>query len=247
MMRWGLTNSEGAVGLSTGVRPLLAQLFRSFAEADRRLLAPRDVYPVYLSLANEAGVELRTFPTVPRPALPPLDVDRRGEVLLVPEPLVPLGRGLNDLEAAHLQSWLSQDRERLLILDCVYTFSERFTKAAEKLLAGGQTILLHSLAKGFLAPDVAGFAMGPAAVIERLVPDIGDDARGAAAHLLREASDLPTSSRAAGRASAGASTFLPPRWGTSPSSRPHSTPCWRADNSPSRAPSLARSPATGPP
>jgi hypothetical protein len=189
--RWGLTDAEGSIALSTGVRPLLAQLFRSFAEAGRRLLAPQDVYPVYLSLAKDAGVELDTFPTVPHPALPLIDHDRRRDVLLVPEPLVPLGRGLNALEAAHIQAWLAQDRERLLVLDCVYTFGERFTKAAETLLAGGQTILLHSLAKGFLAPDVAGFAIGPAAAIDRFAPDIWDDARGAAVHLLREASDLP--------------------------------------------------------
>ena len=189
--RWDLTSSGGSVAVSRGVRPLLAQLFRWFAETDRRLLTPQDVYPVYLSLAKEAGVELDTFPTVPRPALPPIDVDRRREVLLVPEPFVPLGRALNDIEAAHIESWLAQDRGRLLILDCVYTFAERFTKTAEALLAGRQTILLHSLAKGFLAPDVAGFAIGPAYVIDRLVPDIGDEARGAAVHLLREASDLP--------------------------------------------------------
>jgi histidinol-phosphate/aromatic aminotransferase/cobyric acid decarboxylase-like protein len=123
--------------LSTGVRRLLAQLFRSFAEAGRRLLAPQDVYPIYLELAKAAGVELGTFPTVPNPALPPVGVDRRREVLLVPEPLVPLGRGLNDPEAAHIRSWLAQDHERLLILDCVYTFGERFTKAAEAFLGGG--------------------------------------------------------------------------------------------------------------
>ena len=59
----------------------------------------------------------------------------------------------------------AQDRERLLLLDCVYTFGERFTKTAETFLAGGRTVLLHSLAKGFLVPDVAGFAIGPAAEI----------------------------------------------------------------------------------
>jgi hypothetical protein len=189
--RWGLTDAEGSVRLSTGVRPLLAQLFGSFAESGRRVLAPEDVYPVYLQLAKEAGVALSTFPTVPHPALPPIGVDRRGEVLLVPEPLVPLGRGLNDLEVTHIQSWLEQDHERLLILDCVYTFSEGFTKAAEAFLAGGRTVLLHSLAKGFLAPDVAGFAIGPAAVIDKCVHQIGDEARTMAVHLLREASDLP--------------------------------------------------------
>jgi aspartate/methionine/tyrosine aminotransferase len=189
--RWGLADAEGTVVSSTGVRPLLAQLFRHFAEVGRRLLAPQDVYPVYLELAKAAGVELGTFPTVPHPALPPVGVHRRREVLLVPEPLVPLGRGLNDLEATHIRSWLAEDHERLLILDCVYTFSERFTKVAETFLAGGRTVLLHSLAKGFLAPDLAGFAIGPAAVVGKLVHEAADDARGAAVHLLREASDLP--------------------------------------------------------
>ena len=189
--RWGLTATEGLVRLSTGVRRLLARLFESLARAGRRLIAPQDVYPVYLDLAGQAGVGLSTFPTVPRPALPPIGVGRGREALLLPEPLVPLGRGLNESEVAQIGSWLDQDRERLLILDCVYTFGERFTTAAERFLAGGRTILLHSLAKSFLAPDVAGFALGPARVLEELAHEIGDDARGTAAHLLREASDLP--------------------------------------------------------
>jgi hypothetical protein len=189
--RWGLTAFEGAVRLSTGVRPLLARLFAVFARGGRRLLAPQDVYPVYLELAGQSGLALTTFPTVPRPELPAIGVGRGREVLLVPEPLVPLGRGLNDSETAQVQAWLDEDRERLLLLDCVYTFAERFTKAAEGLLAGGRTILLHSLAKGFLAPDVAGFAIGPSAVLDELAHDIGDDARGTALHLLREAPDLP--------------------------------------------------------
>ncbi len=190
-MRWGLTAIEGSVRLSTGVRPLLGRLFERFAGGGRQVFAPQDVYPVYLDLARQAGVALSIFPTVPRPALPPVGVGGGRQALLMPEPLVPLGRGLDESETAHIQSWLDEDRERLLILDCVYTFGERFTKTAEAFLAGGQTILLHSLAKGFLTPDVAGFALGPASVLKALVDDIGDDARRAAVHVLREASDLP--------------------------------------------------------
>jgi hypothetical protein len=52
-------------------------------------------------------------------------------------------------------------------------------------------VLLHSLAKGFLAADVAGFAVGGAGVIDELGCEIGDDRRRTAAYLLREASDLP--------------------------------------------------------
>jgi len=189
--RWALT-AEGSVRLSSGVRPLLAQLFASFARDGRRLLAPEDVYPVYLELARKAGVATRTFPTVPRPALPlPVPAGRGREALLVPEPLVPLGRGLNEVETAHIRSWLDADRDRILILDTVYTFGARFTKPAEAFLTGGQTVLLHSLAKGFLTPDLAGFAIGPGAVLDGLAHDIGDEARAKAGHVLREAADLP--------------------------------------------------------
>jgi hypothetical protein len=170
---------------------MLARLFASFARAGRRLLAPEDVYPVYLELAGHAGVILSTFPTIPQPSLPEVGVNRGREALLLPEPLVPLGRGLNDSEAMQIQSWLDEDRERLLVLDCVYTFSERFTRAAEALLAGGRTVLLHSLAKGFLSPDVAGFAIGPAAILGELGHDIGEESLATAVQLLEDASDLP--------------------------------------------------------
>jgi len=189
--RWGLTGVEGTVRLSTGVRPMLARLFASFARDGRRLLAPEDVYPVYLELAGRAGVTLNTFPTVPQPRLPEVGVARGPEGLLLPEPLVPLGRGLTDSEAMQIQSWLDEDRERLLLLDCVYTFSERFTRTAETLLAGGRTVLLHSLAKGFLSPDVAGFAIGPASILAEMAHDIADGTLATAVQLLQDASDLP--------------------------------------------------------
>ena len=98
---------------------------------------------------------------------------------------------MNESEATQIQSWLDEDRGRLLVLDCVYTFSERFTKTAETFLANGQTVLLHSLAKSFLSPDVAGFAMGPAAILGELSQAIGDASLATAAQLLLDASDLP--------------------------------------------------------
>ena len=189
--RWGLSATGGRVVLSTGVRPLLARLFESFAREGRRLHAPEDVYPVYLELAASAGVAVTTFPTVPRPILPEPDAGGAREALLVPEPLVPLGRGLSDAETAQIGAWLGEDEDRLLVLDCVYTFGARFTAAAETLLAGGRTILLHSLAKGVLSPDTAGFALGPEAALGAIEHDIGDEARARAVHLLERAADLP--------------------------------------------------------
>ena len=189
--RWGLAGIGERVVTSSGVRALLGRLFASFARDGRGLHAPEDVYPVYLEQAAAAGVRLTTFPTVPAPLLPPLGIGRGPEALLVPEPLVPLGRGLSDAEAAHIVSWLGQDDRRIAILDCVYTFGARFTPAAETLLAGGRTVLLHSLAKGFLSPDTAGFAIGPASILATLEHETSDDGRAAAVHVLAQAADLP--------------------------------------------------------
>jgi hypothetical protein len=188
--RWGLTAAGGRVALSSGVRPLLARLFAGFARQGRRLHAPEDVYPVYLDLAAKAGVELSTFPTVPSPVLPALGLEPGSEALLVPEPLVPLGRQLSDAEADHIRAWLDEDDRRLVVLDCVYTFGGRFTKTAEELLSGGRAVLLHSLAKSFLFPDTAGFAVGPESVLGTLGHEISDDARDTAVHLLEEAPSL---------------------------------------------------------
>lgn len=189
--RWDLAAAGGRVVLSTGVRPFLARLCAAFAAEARRLHAPQDVYPVYLDLAAAAGLTLTTFPTVPAPMLPALGATRGPEALLIPEPLVPLGRGLTAAEAAHIAAWLDEDARRLAVLDCVYTFGPRFTPAAAALLARGQTIVLHSLAKGFLAPDTAGFALGPEPALRPFAHEIGDDARATAVHLLERAAELP--------------------------------------------------------
>jgi hypothetical protein len=189
--RWDLLTVPGRVVLSTGVRPLLSRLFASFAREGRRLHAPEDVYPVYLESAVSAKLPVTTFPTVPTPILPISRPGHEAEVLLVPEPLVPVGRGLNGEEVARISCWLDDDERRLLLLDCVYTFGERFTPAARALLARGQTVLLHSLAKTFLCPDTAGFAIGPASVLGAFEHQIGDDGLVTATHVLNEAADLP--------------------------------------------------------
>jgi histidinol-phosphate/aromatic aminotransferase/cobyric acid decarboxylase-like protein len=189
--RFELLDAPGGVVLSTGIRPLLSGLFQDFARQGRRLHAPEDVYPAYLTLAAAAGLPVTTFSSVPTPILP---VDAPGpaaEVLLVPEPLVPLGRGLGGHEAQQLSAWLDEDPRRLLVLDCAYTFDARFTPAAEALLARGQTVLLHSLAKGFLSPAVAGFALGPPPALAGLDHEIDSDALAIAAAVLDRAADLP--------------------------------------------------------
>jgi histidinol-phosphate/aromatic aminotransferase/cobyric acid decarboxylase-like protein len=188
----GLLDAPGHVVLATGVRPLLSALFAWFARDGRRLHAPADVYPVYLDSARRAGLDVTTFPTVPVPMLPTSALVSGPEVMLIPEPLVPLGRPLSGAETAHISSWLEEDRRRLLVLDCVYTFSSHFTQAAQALLSSGQTILLHSLAKAFLTPDTAGFAIGPHSVLESFEHRIPHEAVATAVRVLNSAPNLPS-------------------------------------------------------
>lgn len=156
--------SEARLLLGRGVRDLLRVLFQHFAREGRVLHAPSDVYPVYHSLAASAGLAVHAFPTIPVPQLPTQAPGASPEVLLLPDPLVPLGRVLSEEEGRKLEAWLAADPRRLVVMDAVYTFASRFSPVAERLLQTGQALLVHSLAKGHLTPELAGFALVPGAV-----------------------------------------------------------------------------------
>jgi aspartate/methionine/tyrosine aminotransferase len=183
---------EARVLLGRGVRDLLRALFEHFAQEGRVLHAPSDVYPVYHSLAAGAGLAVHPFPTCPAPELPAQAPQASPEVLLVPEPLVPLGRFLADAEVLKLEAWLGADPRRLVVLDAVYTFAPRFSAATERLLRTGQALLVHSLAKGHLTPDLAGFALVPGEVARAAVaPPLEASALRQACFLLEHHAGLP--------------------------------------------------------
>lgn len=184
--------ADARVVLGRGVRDLLKGLFQRFAREGRVLHAPSDVYPVYHVLAAGAGLTVRPFPTVPGPVLPSAPPLEQPEVLLLPEPLMPLGRSLSQEETRALEDWLRADSRRLVVLDAVYTFAPRFSAATERLLQTGQVVLLHSLAKGHLSPDLAGFALVPEAVAQGLAVEALDTAAlRRASFLLEHHPDMP--------------------------------------------------------
>ena len=87
-------------------------------------------------------------------------------------------------------------------MDAVYTFATTFEPSTLALLATGQVVLLHSLAKGHLAPDVAGFALGPPALAAALRPHLAEpppELLARASWLLEEAPELPARVEAAFR------------------------------------------------
>ena len=162
--------------VSTGVRHSLELLFCEWARTGARLWLPEDNYPVFGELAIAAGLVPMAFQTLPEPMLPspspsPGAVPFEGdEILLVTNPLKPRGRFLNDSEIVALKNWLQQSPRRRLIIDAVYSLTPRFHSGTATLLATSQTILLHSLTKGWLHPRLFGIALTPAHDAERWKP-----------------------------------------------------------------------------
>lgn len=222
---FGLPQDGHEVVVGRGVRDLLGAAFRLFADGGYRLHVPEDVYPVYVRMAEQAGLRHAPFPTVPSPRLPAAPPAQEPEALLIPNPLVPLGRPLDAREVEHLRAWLGADPRRRVLVDAVYTFATAFEPSTLALLATGQALLLHSLAKGHLAPDVAGFALGPPEMVNALRPHLAEPSTellARASWLLEEAPELPARVEAAfGERWERLFTTLAPS-GTPPFARPHS-------------------------
>lgn len=159
----------GRALVSSGVRHSLSLLLAAFAADRLELRIPQDVYPVYGRLAKAAGARFTTFRTLPGLALP-----EDGDVLLLPNPLKPTGRHLDPVEVEELRRWLEARPQRRLLLDAVYTFRARFDPSTLELVGTDQVILLHSLSKGWLHPQVFGVALVPEADRLRLGPSFRD-------------------------------------------------------------------------
>lgn len=147
--------------VSRGVRDSLARLFRHFSRRGARVWLPVDNYPVFFELARDAGLQVSEFETLTEPVWPTTPPTGEPELLLVTNPLKPLGRWLDDADAATLQRWLAAHPERRVVLDTVYTFETKFDAPTRALIGTAQTILLHSLTKGWLEPRLFGVALVP--------------------------------------------------------------------------------------
>jgi hypothetical protein len=169
--RFGLPENDSRRALiSRGVRDSLALLFRHYAGEEARLWLPNDNYPVYGELAHAAGLSPKGFSTLPEVTWPEEAPTAGAELLVVTNPLKPLGRWLTDADVAALTAWLAASPRRRLLLDAVYTFETRFHPTTLRLLASGQTILLHSLTKGWLHPRLFGIALVPECDAATLTP-----------------------------------------------------------------------------
>lgn len=135
--------------VSHGVRRSLRALFGLV----KRVAVPTDVYPVYLELAADAGVEV-----VPWEAANGLSLRDDCEALLICEPSKPWGTALTDAQTDELISW-AQRAGKLIILDSAYATPPPAN--ALRLLQSGHAALLCSLSKGWLIPDHGGICIVP--------------------------------------------------------------------------------------
>jgi histidinol-phosphate/aromatic aminotransferase/cobyric acid decarboxylase-like protein len=145
-------------------------LFRHYASKGAKVWLPTDNYPVYGELARKAGAAPNEFVTLPEPKWPDATGFSGPEILVVTNPLKPLGRWLPSADVSALVQWLNGSPALRIILDTVYTFDARFHPTTLALLETQQTILLHSLTKGWLHPRLFGIALVPEQNAEALTP-----------------------------------------------------------------------------
>ena len=160
LQRYGfdIAHSRRAL-ISRGVRHALQLIFRRLSAQSACLWLPSDVYPVYQALAESAGLEPRTFPTLPTPSFPMDEAIDGPEFLLIANPLKPLGRFLSDEDCTALVAWVNAAPGRRLLIDCVYDLGAPFHPTTMKLLQTERAILLHSATKGWLTPQTFGVAL----------------------------------------------------------------------------------------
>ncbi|WP_338868556.1 aminotransferase class I/II-fold pyridoxal phosphate-dependent enzyme [Myxococcus stipitatus] len=141
--------------VSHGVRRSLRVLFGWLASRKARVGIPDDVYPVYLQLAREAGVEVVRFPA--REGIPVLDAF---DALLLCEPLKPWGHTPPREELERVEAWVHEAPERrVLLIDSAYaTPPNPWTL---RLLREELAFVLVSLSKGWLLPDHVGLCITP--------------------------------------------------------------------------------------
>lgn len=140
--------------ISHGVRRSLAALLELLATRGARVGMPSDVYPVYLQLAAQAGVQLVRYAA--REGLPALD---ELDALLVCEPLKPWGRSLDAASVDALERWALADPARLLVIDSAYAMPP--TSGVRRLIEADAAAVSVSLSKGWLLPDHAGLCLVP--------------------------------------------------------------------------------------
>ena len=146
-----------------GVRSALGGLMAAAQDRGMELWLPSDVYPFYAEEAERRAprAPLHRFATFPTPDFSPLRQAGPRALLVITNPLSPVGRFLSPLEMHHLAQWADEGPDRWVVLDGVYLYSNRLPRCFFPNLGSGRMLALFSLSKSWLLRGVFGTMAGP--------------------------------------------------------------------------------------
>lgn len=148
-------------GVSLGVRDSLKILFK---ELDSWII-PQDVYPFYSDTLKEFKKEYDTYQTLNNFSLDDYSTYLFNTIpngtLLINYPLKPYGRTLLRKEILNLRSFLKQDKNNTIVIDLVYWTDFNYPNDILELYKTGKVIILHSLSKMFIMPNMFGVCILP--------------------------------------------------------------------------------------
>ena len=146
------------IGVSNGIRHSLETIVEHFKE--RSFLIPADVYPFYQNTLNDKKVNYKEYRTL---GVDELFTDLTDtDIMLLTDPLKPLGRDITANEYNHIKKWLDEDYSRLLIVDAVYLLDNKVNQYLFNLYeTSNQVIIMHSLSKAWCLPNHFGVTFFP--------------------------------------------------------------------------------------
>lgn len=149
------------LGVSSGVRESLSILVQEFK--NKKFIIPQDVYPFYQKTLNDNNVLFEEYKTLSFDMNNCFDfIDKNGDILLITDPIKPLGLSLPDEFYNNIRSWLLKDSNRIVIVDSVYLFGNKINeKLLNLFLETKQIILLFSLSKSWCLPNHFGITLFP--------------------------------------------------------------------------------------
>lgn len=159
---YGLSQEyKSMIGVSSGVRESFTILVKEFK--DKKFIIPKDVYPFYQYVLRENNIVYQEYKTLSKNENELFDfVDKDADILLITDPVKPFGRTLSYKFYNDVKNWLAKDKNRLLIIDCVYLLSNRINQELLNLfIKTNQVILLFSLSKSWCLPNYFGITILP--------------------------------------------------------------------------------------
>lgn len=148
------------IGVSNGVRHSIETLVKEFS--NKKFMIPADVYPFYQKTLNDNKIEYSEYKTLNVESLFDDIEDEIADVMLLTDPLKPLGRDINKSEYLKISKWLSKDEKRILMVDSVYTIHNELNEFIFELYKKtNQVILMYSLSKSWCLPNHFGITIFP--------------------------------------------------------------------------------------